>query len=314
MVIKGISGGWNPYLFFGPESTWGTAVTADIYVPYASYDVKAEPEFYTSDNFTGVRQRKANNEVLKTFLRGSMACDMLGYQVNSGALKSIAQHLIDAAVSAPADEDLSSHTFSWFDPNEGDGDDSKVHDGMRVNQMTIAGDEASGAVRLGLAFEGQQETVDTKIALPDATRRRPMLYRDCTFKFGGVTTVLKSFSLTLDNGLIVRHNNSQWPSSIVAGPRVVGYSFGLDKLDAVYDVLRRGTTLTDQTAEIVCRGNHQGTGANTNTVMTIAVDLMQFGGVTDLIARADIWGQDVTYVVIKPDTTSNDIDITWSVE
>lgn len=314
MAIKGISASWNGYLFCGPESTWGTAVTPDIYLPYIDYTVVAVPEFYQSDNFTGVRQAKGDNERLRTGLRGGLTMDASAFQINSGSLKSVTQHLMDAALSAPADEDLDSFTFALFDPNEGDGNDSKEHDGMRIDTMVLAGDASTGVIRLTFGFEGAEEAVATQVALPNATQQRPMLFRDSTFQIGGVTTVLNSFSLSLANNILVRHNNSQWPTHLVAGPRVIGYVFGFDRLSATYDVLRRDTSLTDQTAEIVIKGNHSGTAANTNTVATIAIDLMQFGGVSDSLARAEVHGQSTTYVVIKPDTTSNDIDITWSTD
>ncbi len=311
MAIKGIAGGWNRYLFFAKESAWSTPVTSDVYIPVDSYDVKAEQEFYNANRFTGVWQRKSDNEISRIGVRGTLTCDLMAYQINSGSLKSIAQHLVELATDSPADEDLSSGSFTWFDPNEGTGNSAKLHDGMRCNTMTISGDE-SGPVKLSMGFEGAEEAAVAEVALPDNTRRRAMMGRDTILQFGGVNADVKSWGMTLTNGLIVRHIKSLFPSGIYAGPRNVDLVFAIDKLSAVYDVLRRGSAVTDRTAQIVCKGDNDGT-SSTNTVMTIDFDLTQFGGATDGLSRDDLESQDVSYAVIKPDTSSNDIDITWSV-
>ena len=65
------AGGWQKHVWFKKESTWGTPVTADIWLPVDAYDVVAKPEFYSNAGaFVGVvagggAQRGAGGEALR---------------------------------------------------------------------------------------------------------------------------------------------------------------------------------------------------------------------------------------------------------
>lgn len=302
------AGGWQKHVWFKKESTWGTPVTADIWLPVDAYDVVAKPEFYSNAGaFVGVRQRKAPNHPLKTMLNGSITCDMFGYQVTSGSLKSVAQHLIDMAVSAPAGLDLDSFTVNQYDPN-----DQKAHAGLRIGTCTISGSADQGAIKMTLAVEGNGETVVSSPSLVHTVPHyKSMMFRDATFALGGSAVTLRSFELTINNTLVVKHTNSQWPSVIAAMSRIVDYKFTLFKTANTYDALRRATSVTDITGELVLKGDHHGTTTNTYTTMTVAIDRMNFAGADDNSPKDDLWEQNLSYMILKPNTTDNDIDITW---
>jgi len=315
MAQLGKAGGHRPYLHFAKESVWSTPVTPDIYLPYDSYGVIAAPAYYVANRFTGVRQRKSDNEIHQIPVGGTIACDLLGFQFNSLAagLMSIAQHLIDPAFSGPASETLDSLTFNLFDPNEGTGTSGKLHDGCRINSLTLSGDEGSAPIKLSLDVFAAAEAVAAEVALPAASRRRAFLFRDSVFSFGGTTTPLKSFGFTLENNLIRKYNNSLLVSGIYAGDRNTSLTFALDKDSDTYDLLRRVTDFSDRTAQIVLKGDHEGTGATgTFTTLTMDFDVTQFAGATDDTARNDLMGQSLSYAVLKADTSANDVDLTWS--
>lgn len=299
--------GWQKYGFFKKETTWGTAVTTDIWLPFDDYSVVVTPEFYQASTFTGVRQRRAPNLHKRKSLGGGLTCDFYGYHVASGSTVSVAQHLIDMALSAPGGLDLDSFTFAQNDPN---GD--KIHEGLRVNSLTISGDADSGVVKLAFDLIGEEEASGTAPSLSATVPHyKSAMFRDCTFALGGSAASLKSFSLTIANNLIVGYNNSVWPSLLVAGPRTVDLQFALYKTANTYDALARATTVTDTTGEIVIKAAHDGSAANDFTTCTIAIDRMNFNSVADAAALNAIWEQTVGYMILKPNTSDNDIDLTW---
>lgn len=301
--------GWQSHLWFKKESTWGTGVTPDIWTPFNQYGVLAQFNPFRGNTYLGVRQQRHPPMPLNTPVAGPLALDFYGYQVTSGSKKSIAQHLIDEAVSAPAGLELGSFTFEQYDPN-----DSKRHTGVRINSMEISG-SADGPVTLSFDLVAKQEASATPPSLVATTPHyKPAMFRDCTFSLGGVATELRSFRLRLENNLQTKFNNSQWASLILAGRRMWSFSFTLFKTANTYDALRRASTVTDRTAQLTIQADHHGTGAPSTAYSkaTFDIDLSNFLGATENFPLDDIWEQSVDYMILKPSTTDNDVDITWS--
>lgn len=300
--------GWRRYLHLKKETTWGTAVVPDVWIPYEAYDVRARPQPYSSNNnFTGVRQIKARPQAARAILNGSLSCCLYGYQVTSGSLKSLAQHLIELATNGGASQDLDSATIVAYSPN-----DIKRHIGVRCNSLTLSGSFDQSDIKLAMALEGKQEdttsAVSLSAALPEYKR---FLFKDATFSLAGVATELRSFSLSIENNLRAYHNNAFWPSLISAGQRVVRFQFSLFNTASTYDALRRATSLSQITGQLVLVGTHEGTAANNNTTLTIDIDQMTFLDADDQMSLNELDQQTVSYMINKPNTTDNDIDLTW---
>lgn len=308
----GIAGGWQKHVWFKKEAVWGTPVTPDIWLPVDSYDVMAKPEFYQANTFVGRRQRLAPNHPMKTMVNGSLVCDMYGNHVtSSAALKSVAEHLISAAFSAPAGLDLDSLTIGQYDPN-----DQKQHSGCRIGTISITGSADQGSIKLNLGIEGKLETQTSAPSLSQTIPHyKSFMFRDASFELAGSPADLRSFELTLNNTLVVKHTNSQYPSVIAAMTRVVDFKFSLFKTAATYDALRRATDVTDITGELVLKGANDGTATDNDeiwTVLTAAIDRMNFAGAEDTASKDDLWEQSPSYMVLKPATTDNDIDLVWT--
>lgn len=301
------AGRWSEHVWFKKETTWGTAVTPDIWLPQSQYGVMAKPTFYVPETFTGVRQMRAPNMPVRTDVAGTLVTDMWAYFITSGSAKSVAQHLVDLAWNQPNSIDLDSATFAKYDPN-----DEKEHKGVRVNSCTISGSVDQGAIRVSLELIGKQESVVTAPTLVATTPHyKPMMFHLSTFALGGSAIELRSFELTINNNLQSYFNNSQWASLIAAGRRMVTFKFSLFKTDNTYDALRRAVTVTDRTAQLVLKGIHDGSSTNTYTTCTIDIDRSNFAGADEAGGIDELWQQSAEYVVLKPNTTDNQIDITW---
>jgi hypothetical protein len=120
------------------------------------------------------------------------------------------------------------------------------------------------------------------------------------------------FDAVRDANPYFHHDNSIWPTVTAAGDRVWTLSFTVRKTANTYDAKRRSATVSDQTFQIVLKGDHDGTGANTYTTGTIDIDRMNFLDAVDQMNREGLTMAEVTYDIIKPSTTDNDVDLTWS--
>ena len=79
-----------------------------------------------------------------------------------------------------------------------------------------------------------------------------------------------------------------------------------------YDAKRRSSTVSDQTFQIVLKGDHDGTGTNTYTTGTIDIDRMNFLDAVDQMNREGLVMAEVSYDILKPSSTDNDCDFTWA--
>lgn len=303
--------GWRRHLWFKKEVTWGTGVTPDIWLPYLNYDVKPVPQFFNAETHCGVRQRRAPNQSCNKVVSGRLDVPMYAYHVtSSSATKSIAQHLIDNVLSGPASEDQDSFTFNRADVTEGTGVE---HDGMRVNQLTITGSPETKAIMMAFDFFGQAET--TGITVPTLSESVPhpkaFTFFNAVLQLGGVTVYLRSIELTINNNLQNYFNNTEWVDCISQGRRMIDYKFGILKTANTYDALRRATDVTDQTASLVLKGVHDGSGSNTYTTLTIAIGRMNFGDAEDQVSLDGLDEQNVNYMVLKPNSSAADVALTW---
>lgn len=313
--------GWQHYVKMTKESTWGTYDSGGthILIPYNTYGVAVQNQVQNATPYIGIRQRK-HSRISRATLSGNLDTFAWAQQVSS---KSLAQHLIEAAFSAPSGVDLDSWTADMYDG----GNDDKRHVGLRVNTLTISGSETADAINMSVAFQGKQETGG--VTNPALSSSEPplseFLFSDVLFYLSDEATAssataddealqLRDFTLTINNNLVVKNTNSFWPTIIKAGLRTVDFSFSFYKTDNTYDALRRTSDQADRTARLILKGAHLGTGSDDLSVIEFQFDRLNFAGATDQMALNDLDAQSVNWVTLKPDTSSQDVDIIYSTE
>lgn len=296
--------GWQKHLWFKKETTLGTGVTPDIRMPFDTYDVLPVSEYYAAATHVGVRQRRQPQQPSRKFLRGTLAGPLLGLVASS---KTCAQWIMELAISGPAALTPDSWTIGLYDPN-----DQKRHTGMCCNSLTLTG-SAGGPIMYSMAMEGVLEAQTSAPSLVATTKHgKAFMMQDATFALAGSAATLRSFTLTINNNLRVEHVNGTWPSIIAQMTREVTWQFELFKSASTYDALRRAATVTNITGQLVLKGDHEGDLSDTYATATIDFDRMNFNQASEQGGRDDLGSQQADYVVIKPDTTDNEIDITWS--
>jgi hypothetical protein len=307
--------GATKYLVLADETTWGTTPASPGYVhlPVTDYNVKFTPQNRQANPFTGLFQRK-HSKNFRGMPSGALNCPLYGWKLTPPGT-SIAEYLMTWAFGAHETADLPSKLAEWA---EGPNVANKRHNGLRVNSATLQGSDDSGVVELSLDLQGKSEVgndvVTAAQTLPtDRNKLLDMEFADCTFELAGVAVNLKSFSLQVQHGLKVEYLNSFTPALLVKTQRVLTLSMVLIKDADTYDAYRRATEATEFTGQIVVKGLHNGTGATGNwTVGTIDFPRLALLDVADNGGREDIINQSLSLVALKPDTSSNDMTVTWS--
>lgn len=311
--------GWQKYLQMEKEVTWGTKpASADIYVPYTTFDVSTKVQSQQADLFNGGRQRR-HNRIFKATADGSLVLPLWAQHVSS---KSIAQHLIEWAISAPAGIDLDSWSMDRYEA----GVDNKRYLGTRVNSMTLAGDADSGNITLTLALIAKQESGGVSVTAAPATAPQPIdfVFSDVDFYLSSESegesasssseaVSIRSFSLTVNNNLQVYHTDGYWPALVPAGMRTVDFQFSLFNSANTYDALRRTSAVTNRAGHLRLKGSHGGSGASgTQTEIDLYFDKLNFANASDQAALNELSNQSVDWIALKPSTTENELEITYS--
>ncbi|MFO0949338.1 MAG: phage tail tube protein, partial [Planctomycetota bacterium] len=255
--------------------------------------------------FTGLRQRR-HHRIFKATLEGSLQAPLYSHHLSG---KSIAQHLLEWLFSAPNDVSLDSFSAEFFEA----GTDNKRHLGLRPTRGIISGNAETGSLSLTLDLRGKEEQggVITPSLVPTSPVPTEILFKDCLFTIDGQAVSLQSFELTINNNLQIYHNNSYWPSLIVAGTREVDYRFSLFKTDNTYDLMRRGAA-SERPASLVLKGAHNGTGPSGNfTTITFDFPRIALRDADDTAGLNDLVGQNIDTVVLKPNTTANEVNLTF---
>lgn len=302
--------GWQKHLHLAKESNWGELPGSPVYLylPYAEYDVAVRPETTQAELFTGLRQRR-HHRVNKATLSGSLTCPLYASHV---ADKSLAQHLLEWLTSAPATLDLDSFAAEIYQADT----DNKRHLGLRPSSGVVTGSADGGVIDLTLQLEGKREEGSISPPAVDANAPAPVefLFRDCVFSLDSVELPLQAFSLRIDNGVRVHHNNSYWPSLISAGVREVSFEFTLLKTDDVFDVMKR-IPPADAAAQLVLKGAHNGTGPSGTNYTTVAFHFarLAFRDVVDEASGLhELQRQRPQFVVLKPDSSTSELSVTYS--
>lgn len=304
-------GGWENRLFVGKESVFGTAVTPAIWIPYESFEPRAHFEAYTPQSFCGVRQDRGPTQVAKQVIAGTFTFDLFGTFISS---KSIMEWLLELATSGDSSITQDSFTFQLFETVN-----SKDLAGVRIASTTISGSEG-GPIKVSMSVIAKTEaTQGSPVAYPSTTPHPPAaMYYDTTFAVGGSAVTPQSFTLNVDNGLRAVYLNSATPTLIDQMQRKITLDLVMLKSASTYDLLRRTTSsapITSVTGQVVLKAHNLDTSAtpgNIYTTGTIDFDKMDFIDATPGDARDGHKTETLKFVVKKPNTTDNDIDITYA--
>lgn len=316
--------GARSYLNLISESTWGTKPGSPtrVFMPVNDYGVQLQTETRQGKPFVGTYSRK-HSQRRKSMPTGSIATNLFGY--HSGGI-SLAEYMLDWSMvdeSGTIHEarDLPSKTAEWA---EGPDVSNVEHNGLRVNQSTLTGDESSGVLALNLDVMGKTEvTLGSAAAVPDDLEDLTEFeFEDLVFRIddgaGGslAAIAISSFQLQVQQALDVRFNNSLTPTGIYKGDRLVTLAITIDKNSDDYDVVRRTlSSETDYVCQVLLQGLNNGSAtdpADIWTIGTLDINKARYVDHRDNRNRDTIFQQPLQFICLKPDSSSEDIEIAWT--
>jgi hypothetical protein len=309
--------GWSKFLHFAAENDWGTlngTTLAYAFMPVNEYGVRMRPQSRQSDAYTGLRQGK-QSKIYRGLPSGNLVAPLFGYRA-SGFGDSLMELMLEWGFGNHESVDLASKTVEW---SEGPDIANKRHLGMRVNSATLAGSADADEVTITLDLMGKSEVGNsgfTNQAIPDDMEKLVYVqFNDCSFTIGGVAIELESFSLEVQNNLQAKYLNAFAPSYLLPGNRVLNLSITPVKLDDVYDAYNRTEGSTELAHTIVLKGLHNGTGGSAGTNYTVATISLPRGSFIEADTqggKGDIAMQPLQFRCLKPDTSANDMLVTYS--
>lgn len=327
--------GAKSYVYLISESTWGTkpGSPSRVFMPVYDYGVQFQTQVRQAKPYLGIFQRK-HSQRRQGMPQGSIQTALYGHQfgvdenvggttVAPGSSISLAEYLMDWAFCDEAGTiheatELPSKTAEWA---EGPDVANVEHNGLRVNQATLAGDAGSGQLTLNLDVMGKTEaTLGSATAVPDDMESLvEMEFEDCVFKLndgagGAVAAVtIQSVQLQVQNAIIVRYNNSDNPTLLLKTDRLLTLQVTLDKNSNTYDGFRRTlSSETDFVAQLIVQGTNNGTGGSAWTIATMDFPLARYVNHQDNRNRDGIFEQPLQFICLKPDTSSDDMSIAWT--
>lgn len=302
------------HLFLGAETTWGTVPGSPtrIWIPCDQYTGMLKTEHRQANPFTG-NLYKHHSKKRRARVEGNLTAKFFGWR-NSGMATSIAQYLFDWGFEIPAD--ICNRDSKFAEWAEGPDVTNRLHKGLRVNQLTLAGDSGNGEVTISLDLIGQDEaTLATAQTPPSATNQLvDAAFETCTISLGGVEIPMRSFQLVRNHNLFADYLNSTRLTYLIQGGIVDTLTVTVDKTDTTWDDLNRSTDEGDIAVQLVINAPNAGTGdvgTDTNT-LTIDIALARLQDSPSSFPRNQIAEQTLTFAILKPTGTDPAIDTTWA--
>lgn len=305
----GIIRGEKNYVSIAVEDVWGVANGSPVYfhVPVDSYgtdmartDRFGSPALGVNDEF--------HHRAFNGMPSGQMVLPFYGWEPPS-TTKSIAQWIQDWALDN-ADQPASFMAELAIGPDIA----NVLHNGLRVNQYTLAGDAASGRVMQTLDVMGKSETaVVTAQTLPtDRNKIVEADYSDCTFSIDTVAIKLASFNLSQQNSLSAEYLNGTTPDYLTAGTRVRTCQFVPVQLNDVWGAKNRAFAESEHALQIVVKGRHNGTAAS-GTYWQCTIDIARAAFLRPDENRAkELKKQPLNFRILKPQSSTAAIVCTWA--
>jgi hypothetical protein len=306
----GLGRGSDRCIHFKKEVTLGTAPaqTNAIWLPYENYDVKPAKEYFTPADFSCSRQRTATPEISRITLPGNLTCGFYGFQFSN---VSVAQSVLDLWIPPNYTTLTPNSATIWW----GETNDPKQHTGMTGTTLTISG-QAGGPVVIQGGLTGMLETGGVAPPTKSATtpHYKRAMFKDCVLTVSALAQLMRGFTITLATGAEPLNENSIWPTDIaLGGLEVIDFQIQFYKRSNTYDAMRRAASMSDESASLIIKADHMGSGTGTYTTLTVDLPKLNHQDITDIINRESFDEQTVTWMGTKPNNTNNQRACTWGV-
>jgi hypothetical protein len=300
------------YLTMYDEPSWGTPPGSITYyhIPVDTYNVRFRPQNRQSTPHTGLYQQKHSTNH-RGYPAGQLTVPLYGWQPPSQTF-SLAEYLVDWAFESWELTELPSKGAEWA---QGPDIANYRHHGLRVQQATLKGNTEQNQIQLELDLIGKsEENFATAQTLPDDRNKLvDMEFQDCSFSLGGSTIQLRAFELSIRHSFAIEFLNSANPTGLFKRTRSLQLVMVPIKNSDTYSAYRRALQMQEFTGQIVLSGLHNSTGATgTRTIGTIDFPRLSFVNSEEAESHPDVMFEALQLKPLKPDTSANDMAITWT--
>lgn len=301
--------GSNPMGASGSGSNASGSAQDYMFCPVSEYSVRFRPENRQSANFLGLMQQKHSTNY-RGRPSGNLVAPFIGWAPDNSSI-SLAEKLMQWGFASHEDTTPPSMSAAWA---QGPNVANLLHNGLRVNSASLSGSADSGEVSISLSLDGKTEAaLATMPALPvDMEKMIDARFADVTLTLGGSTVQIKDFNWTVQSPLIVEYLNAFVPQQILKARHIETFSCTLLKNSATYDAYRRLTTDTELAATLVVKALHNGTLSDSYAQVSISLPRLHLLDADDQFSLADLTRQPLSFVALKPDSSSNASAMTWS--
>lgn len=311
------------YLFLASEAAFGTQDASPdyTYLPVLNYAVEMSREDRDPMPYTGMAQKYDKIANVHRHAAGPLSTALYGWRTGDATI-SLAEYVMAWAFT---DLDLlcglPSKTAQWHEGGSAANLANQKHLGLTVNSATLAGSDENGAsITLNLDCLGSDETsLTTAQTIPtDLERLNEFLFTDSTFSIGPdsgslVAVQWKGFTWQQQRNLTPVFNGSKTPRFFRPGAPNATFEYQIEKADATWDAIARGTVKNEYFGRMVLKGLHNGTGDTGNYAqVTIDFPKLQFNGKKDTLPRSGPATQAITFEIQKPNTEDPSFEMTWA--
>lgn len=305
------------YLALVDETEWSVFPGSPTYhMPVTEYGVLLTPDNRQAKRYVGLLQPKHNRN-WRGMPRGSLNCGLHGYKPAGAGSKSLAQLMLEWAFANHESQTPPSKSAEWY---EGPNVANKRHTGLRANQATLAGSQDSGVLDLSLDLLGHAEAGNTTVSSAQTlpTDRELLVdfeFPDIEFELDGTALPLASFQWQVQTALKAEYLNSRSPHVLKKTQHIETLTITPLKEDDTWDAFRRElVSMVETDASLTIKGFHNGTGTADTDYAQCVIDWPRLSLVTvaEEGGMDDLAKQPLTFVCLKPDTSSNCSSMTWS--
>ena len=259
-VSTPIVAGSDNYISIYSESAWGTRPETPtvINLPVTNYGVAVQRNSRQTQPHYGQFGSITTHHV-NGMPAGQITGELTGVEP-SGSSTSLAQTVLGWVFGAETSKSLPSMGVEFIQGGIAD----RQHNGMRVNQFTLAGAEGQ-AVTYTLDVMGKTESALGAAATAMAIDMKGFPgfeFSDVTLSIGGTAFDIKSFQLQRQHNLKTHFAGSTAPVAMVKGNRLTSFQCVAFKQTDDWDDIRNSFTETDAEIILTIKGRHGGTGAS----------------------------------------------------
>ncbi len=289
---------------------WATLDAEPVYVfaPVTSFGMEEQERIRTGQVYAGL-QSEAYQQRQRDVTKGAIVTPLYGWR--PGELStSLAEFWLGWAAGERGVKLPTSRSMEWAREDEA----NERHLGVRVNGFTLEGGPDGISLSIDCIGRNAEDFATAQSVPDDMLELVEFLFDDsvvCTLN--SIATNISKFSWSVQRPLTPNYENAVFITGLPAGQRwVETFSVTKKKVDATWQTRGRNGTKFECPLVLSLKGLHQGTGVTGNYAKaTITMPRLSLSTVKEQGSPNELT-EELTFKVLKPQTSSPASAVAWS--